>query len=353
MVTGIQKTTAAILVSSNQQLEVDEVSLPSRLLVGQVLVEVITAGICGAQINEIDAVKGIDHFLPHLLGHEGYAEVLEIGPGVTNVKVGQKVIMHWRKSQGIQAAPAEYTWRNKKLNAGWVTTFNRHSIVSENRLTAIPETRIDQQILPLLGCALTTAFGVVEKEAQLTYGDSIIVYGCGGVGLLVIKLAKLRGVRSIIAVDVDENKLALASKFGADRVIRYINLEETKSALREVSPNDVSVAIETTGTGSGIEICFDAVAEEGRVVIVGVPHHKTQIRIPALALHFGKTFLGSKGGQTVPEKDIPVILKMLESGQLDLSDYPIEEKNIEDINLQIEKVRNGSAGRKIILFNSI
>ena len=351
MVTGIQKTKAAILVRSNEQLEIDEVTFPSCLLVGQVLVEVITAGICGAQINEIDAVKGIDSFLPHLLGHEGYAEVLEIGPGVTKVKVGQKVIMHWRKSQGIQAVPAEYTWRNERLNAGWVTTFNRHSIVSENRLTAIPETRIDKRILPLLGCALTTAFGVVEREAQLTYGDSIIVYGCGGVGLLVIKLAKLRGVNSITAVDVDENKLSLASKFGAGRVIRYTNLEETKSALREFSQNDISVAIETTGTSSGIEICFDAIAPGGKVVIVGVPHYKTEIKIPALDLHFGKTFLGSKGGQTVPERDIPVILKMLESGQLDLSDYPIEEKIIEDINLLIEKIRNGSAGRKVILFN--
>ena len=75
------------------------------------------------------------------------------------------------------------------------------------------------------------------------------------------------------------------------------------------------------------------------------------IRIPALALHFGKTFLGSKGGQSVPERDIPIILKMLESGQLDLSDYPIEERIIEDVNLLIEKIRNGSAGRKVILFN--
>lgn len=345
-----QKTaTAAILKTNKLDLSIEEISLPSNLMAGQVLVRVISAGVCGAQINEIDGVKGEDPYLPHLLGHEGYAEVLEVGPGVSHVRVGQKVIMHWRKSQGIQASTAEYYSGTNKVNAGWVTTFNSYSIVSENRLTAIHETNTDITVLPLLGCALTTAFGVVERDAKLSYGDSVIVYGCGGVGLLIIKLAKLKGVKSITAVDIDESKLVLAGKFGAENLIKFVNLEDTKKQLAKLNPS--SIAIETTGTGAGIEICFEVISQEGKVVIVGVPHHLTEIKIPALALHFGKTFLGSKGGQTIPEIDIPIILHMIESGQLDLSDYPIESGTIQEINQLIHKVRSGSVGRKVITFH--
>lgn len=342
-------TTAAVLVNTQEKLRIEELSLPVALQAGQVLVKLISAGICGAQINEIEGVKGEDVYLPHLLGHEGYAEVLEVGPGVSQVKVGQKVIMHWRKSQGIQAATAEYNSGVNKVNAGWVTTFNSYSVVSENRLTSIQDTSVDRRILPLLGCALTTAFGVVERDAKLTYGDSVIVYGCGGVGLLIIKLAKLKGVKSVTAIDIDKSKLDLAHKLGADNLIQFTKLQETKDEIAKFTQN--SIAIETTGTGVGIEICFDAISQDGKVVIVGVPHHLTEIRIPALALHFGKTFLGSKGGQTAPEKDIPLILGMIESGQLDLSDYPIESGNLQDVNELIEKMKNGSPGRKVILFN--
>ena len=99
----INKTDAAVLFESNQPLKVVEINLPDNLEPGQVLVQLITSGICGAQINEIDAVKGEDKFLPHLLGHEGYAKVIEIGPGVNKVKPGDDVIMHWRPSAGIVA----------------------------------------------------------------------------------------------------------------------------------------------------------------------------------------------------------------------------------------------------------
>ena len=99
----VKRTTAAILAQSRAPLVVDEIALPDALDVGQVLVRVLYTTICGAQINEIDAVKGPDKFLPHLLGHEASAQVIEIGPGVTSVKPGDTVVLHWRPSQGIQS----------------------------------------------------------------------------------------------------------------------------------------------------------------------------------------------------------------------------------------------------------
>src|ERR1700748_1170635 len=115
----IKTAKAAILAESRKPLIVDEMTLPDALDVGQVLVRVLHSTICGAQINEIAAAKGPDRFLPHLLGHEASAQVLEVGPGVTHVKEGDTVVMHWRPSQGIQSPTPAYRWRGEKLNAGW------------------------------------------------------------------------------------------------------------------------------------------------------------------------------------------------------------------------------------------
>src|SRR5690242_3650954 len=152
----IKSATAAILARSREPLVVDEIALPEALDAGQVLVKMLHTSICGAQINEIDAVKGPDKFLPHLLGHEASGKVVEVGPGVMHVKPGDTVVLHWRPSQGIQARPPAYTWRGNKLNAGWVTTFCEYAIISENRMTVIPDD-FDLKIAPLFGCAITTA----------------------------------------------------------------------------------------------------------------------------------------------------------------------------------------------------
>src|SRR5438132_13580861 len=173
---------ASILAETNQPLVVADIELPGELSFGQVLVDIHYSGICGAQINEIEGAKGPDKFLPHLLGHEGSAVVLDVGPGVRTVKKGDHVVMHWRPSDGLQCDPPAYEWNGRKVNAGWVTTFNDQAIVSENRLTAIPKT-FDLKLAPLFGCAVTTAMGVVNNDAQVKIGQSIVVFGVGGVGL--------------------------------------------------------------------------------------------------------------------------------------------------------------------------
>ena len=113
---------AAILVQSNAPLEVAELEMPESLTFGQVHVRIHYSGICGAQINEIEAAKGPDKFLPHLLGHEGSGIVERVGEGVTRVKPGDHVVLHWRPSGGLQCQAPKYRWGNKTVNAGWVTT---------------------------------------------------------------------------------------------------------------------------------------------------------------------------------------------------------------------------------------
>src|SRR5580692_4995742 len=148
------KTRAAILEKLNAPLVVDEIEVP-KLECGQVLVEIHCSGICGAQLGEISGVKGPDKFLPHLLGHEGGGVVLETGPGVTHLKVGDHVVLHWRKGAGIHSQTPKYQWNGRTVNGGWVTTFNRLSVVSENRATPISK-YIDFEVAALMGCAVTT-----------------------------------------------------------------------------------------------------------------------------------------------------------------------------------------------------
>src|SRR5215216_5762986 len=214
----IKTAKAAILAQSRQPLIIDEITLPDELDVGQVLVKILHTTICGAQLNEIAAAKGPDKFLPHLLGHEASATVIEIGPGVTSVKAGATVVLHWRPSQGIQCQPPSYKWRGEKLNAGWITTFNDYAVISENRMTVIPAD-YDLKVAPLLGCAVTTAAGVINNDAGVKIGESVAVFGIGGVGLNVIQFAQLAGAYPIVAVDLVDAKLEMSKSRGATHTI--------------------------------------------------------------------------------------------------------------------------------------
>lgn len=348
----VKRTVAAILEKSSSDLIIDEIELPKALERGQVLVELISSGICGAQINEIDAVKGPDKFLPHLLGHEGYARVLQIDSSVKNVAPGDLVVMHWRPGAGIQANPAQYQWRKSRLNAGWVTTFNKHSVVSENRLTKIGNANHDLSVIPLLGCALTTALGVLENDARGTFRDSLLIFGAGGVGLLLIKIAHLIGITDITIVDLHEEKLMQASKLGASKTFQFVNKEDTLHQLSLALNHHLpTIAIDTSGNIDAIEICYEISSTNGRVVLVGVPRVGNKASIFTLPLHFGKILTGSHGGDSKPEIDIPFLMNLIAVRRLNLDDYPTQVFDFNSINLAIDKLRNGISGRMIIDFN--
>jgi S-(hydroxymethyl)glutathione dehydrogenase/alcohol dehydrogenase len=342
----IERTKAAILAESRKPLVVDEIDLPDELGVGQVLVQVLYTSICGAQINEIAAVKGPDKFLPHLLGHEASARVLEIGPGVTTVAPGDTVILHWRPSQGIQGVPPGYRWNGRKLNAGWVTTFNQHAVISENRMTVIPAD-FDLRIAPLLGCAVTTAAGVINNDAALKIGESVAVLGVGGVGLNVVQFAHLAGAHPIVAVDLVEGKLAMARARGATHCIDAAKVDDVAAAIRAiVGDKGPDKVIETTGVKSVIEMAYELTHPDGTCVLVGVPSEK--VSIYTLPIHFNKVLTGSHGGDAVPHVDIPRIIRLVRGGRLSLDGLITHTFPLAEINRALDVVRGGSAGRVLI-----
>ena len=347
----LKVTDAAILYKSNSELVIDEITLPEKLLKGQVLVELITSGICGAQINEIDAVKGPDKFLPHLLGHEGYAQVLEIGEGVSTVEAGDFIVMHWRPGSGIEAETAKYKWQDCDLNSGWVTTFNRHSVVSENRVTRIEPKKLSKEIIPLLGCALTTALGVLKNEANINSSDHLLIFGAGGVGLTLIKVAKYLGVNNIIIVDTNTEKINKAIEIGANKGFIFTDKQQVLAELRSIyKMNSPTVAIDTSGQPSAIEICYEVSDKNARVILVGVPKIGSNVNIYTLPLHLGKSIKGSKGGDSNPAVDIPLLSNLISSNKLNFSDFPTSIYKFENLNQSIFDLRSGIVGRIIIDF---
>jgi S-(hydroxymethyl)glutathione dehydrogenase/alcohol dehydrogenase len=341
------KTKAAILTALNTPLVIDEIDIPP-LECGQVLVQVHCSGICGAQLGEIAGVKGPDKFLPHLMGHEGGATVLETGPGVSAVRSADRVVMHWRKGAGIQARPASYKWNGQVVNAGWVTTFNEYAVVSENRLTVIPND-VDFEIAALMGCAVTTGLGIINNDARVKIGQSIAVLGCGGVGLNVVQGAAMVSADPIIAIDIYEHKLEMAGKFGATHTINSRKGDLRKEVREIVGPGGVDVFVENTGLVSLIEQAYELTAKTGRTILVGVPRHDQDITIHSLPLHFGKVLTGCEGGQTNPTTDIPRYLSLNRSGKLKLEGLVTHRFAFERINEALDAVRNGEAGRCIIL----
>ena len=338
---------AAILEKQKSPLVVDEIQIPSTLDYGQVLVKIHYSGVCGAQINEIDGVKGPDKFLPHLLGHEGGGIVEKCGPGVTNVKPGDHVVLHWRKGNGIQSPTPTYKWGNKDVNSGWVTTFSEYSVVSENRVTKIPK-EIDLKIAALYGCSITTAFGVIHNDSKLKTGESIVVFGAGGVGTSIIFMASLISSYPIIAVDVNDFKLKNAKNFGATYTINSLSEDPRKKILDYVLSEGVDVAVDTTGIKEVRELAYEITNKEGRTVFVGVPKKNEKICIDSFPLHFTKKITGSHGGDSNPTYDIPRLLRLQESGRFNLDKMITKVYTLDQINDTINDLRKGDTLRCVI-----
>ena len=338
---------AAILVEQKKPLIIGDIKLPDKLDYGQVLVRVISSGICGSQLGEIEGVKGRDKFLPHLLGHEGGGIVEKIGAGVTKIKKGDRVVMHWRKGVGIESATPQYQWGKTTVNAGWVTTFNEFAVVSENRLTSIPHD-VDFETAALLGCAVTTGFGVVNNDAKLKIGESLAVFGVGSVGMNIIQGASLVSAYPIIAIDLYDHKLAQAKNFGATHTINAATQDVAAEILKIVGSQGVDVAIDNTGNPKVVEMTYEVTASTGRTVLVGVLDKKNKVSLYTLPLHFDKKFFGSHGGNSFPTIDIPNYLKIIKNAKAKIREMITHRFSLDNINDALDEMKSGKIGKCVI-----
>ena len=339
---------AALLTSLNSPLIISELDL-TPLKTGQVLVRVLMSGICGTQLKEINGSKGNKKFLPHLIGHEGCGIVLDIGPGVSNVAIGDKVVMHWRKGLGIDSEFPMYIHKGKSITSGKINTLTEQAIVSENRLTSVPHKTSDL-LCTLLGCSLSTALGTIENEANLKFGETIVIIGCGGVGLNLVKSASIGGAALIVAVDIAPNKLESALQAGADY---YVDLSDKnlENAFEKLPNNKSDVIIDTTGEIKLIRQAFNYLSENGRLILVSQPEIGAEVVIDSLSNMFGsegKKIIFTQGGKFAPEKDILRYINLFQRKDLDVSFLSTKRFQLSEINKGIEVLKNGLTGRVII-----
>ena len=342
------KFKAAILTEINKPLSVDVIQT-TELQIGQVLVKILVSGLCGAQLQEIAGEKGNAGFVPHLMGHEGCGIVEEIGPGVTTVKVGDKVVMHWRKGDGIESNCPTYTFNGKKMSSGKVTTISEYSVVSENRLTSVP---IDtpEELCALLGCAMTTAMGTITNEAQVKFGESVLVVGCGGLGLHLIEAAKLSNAYPIIGIDVNNEKEKISKEIGATD---YFNVKDL-DINDLIKDGSIDVIIETTGISSVLESVIPKLSGNGRLILVGQTKPGKSVNIPNANKLFsgnGQTIKATQGGKTNPTEDIPRYIKLHKMGLLNFEKLITHTFNLDNINEAFDLLKSGQAGRIMININ--
>jgi S-(hydroxymethyl)glutathione dehydrogenase/alcohol dehydrogenase len=311
-------------------------------------VKIHYSGICGAQLNEIEAAKGEDKFLPHLLGHEGSGTVLAVGAGVKRVKPGDHVVLHWRQSAGLQCEPPKYDWNGKTVNAGWVTTFNDEAIVSENRLTVIPPD-FDLRLATLFGCAVTTAVGVINNDAHVKIGESVVIFGIGGVGLNIAQAAQMVSANPIIGIDLVDEKLTRAREWGLTHAFNSRTEQALSEKIRSiVGAAGADVVIDTTGNARVIEQAYDLTHPDGRTILVGVPRKGDNASIYTLPLHFKKILKGSHGGSVSPDLEIPRLIRLVNLGKMRLDGLITHEFPLEDVNQAIAALRSGEAARVLL-----
>jgi 2-desacetyl-2-hydroxyethyl bacteriochlorophyllide A dehydrogenase len=336
---------AVILEELNSNLTVGEIEL-TPLQYGQVLVKNIVSGLCGAQLQEIAGLKGNANFLPHLMGHEGCGIVQEVGAGVNTVKVGDKVVMHWRKGDGIESPFPKYIYKDKAMSSGKVTTLSEYSIVSENRLTSVPHDTPDE-LCALLGCGITTALGVITNEANVKLGESILIIGAGGVGLNLIQGAKLVSAYPIYAMDINDDKEELCLSIGATN---YININTA-----QITDQKFDVIVDTTGNPQAINNAISLLSGKGRLILVGQPKPDQDVIIPNANKMFdgaGKLIKATQGGMTSPTDDIPRYINLYKAGLLDISKIITHRFDIDNINEAFNILKSGKAGRIIININN-
>ena len=335
---------AVILEKINHPLSVKDIEC-TPLKTGQVLTRNLVSGLCGAQLHEIRGHKGNAKFLPHLMGHEGCGIVEEIGPGVTKVKKGDKVVMHWRQGSGIESDFPNYVFENKVISSGKVTTLSEFSIVSENRITPVPQDT-PSELCAILGCALTTALGIIDNEVGFKFGESAAIIGCGGVGLNLIQGASMKNGFPIIAVENNLSKKELCMKSGANQFITDIN---------SLNDESVDIIIDTTGIPEVISNSINKLSGNGRMVLVGQPAPGKAFEVlNAVNLFngFGKTIKATQGGMTDPTADIPRYIKMYNNGLLNIDYLFTHRFHLDAINEAFAFLKKGDAGRIIIdIFN--
>lgn len=340
---------------------------------GELLVRVLAAGLCHSDLSVIDGSR--PRALPMVLGHEAAGEVVETGPGVVDFAPGDRVVFsfvpvcgHCAPCAGGRPALCEpgaaaniagtllsgaRRWRrppepiNHHLG---VSGFAEYTVVSV-RSTIRVEVDLAPEIAALFGCAVMTGVGAVVNTARVAPGESVAVFGLGGVGLAALLGARLAGAHPLVAVDVLASKLALAGELGATHLVQAMPGEDTAAAVRAATGGGADYAIESVGHEQVLAQAYAATRRGGTTVTVGLPHPARQFSVPAVSLVAEeRTVKGSYLGSCVPSRDIPRFVALYLAGRLPVDRLLTHTLALDDINAGFDRLAAGAAVRQAVVF---
>ena len=330
---------------------------------GEVLVSVQACGVCHTDLHYREGT--INDEFPFLLGHEASGIVEEVGDGVTDVAPGDFVILNWRAVCGqcrscrrgrpwycfaTHNATQKMTLDGVELSpALGIGAFAEKTLVHAGQATKVdPAAR--PEVAGLVGCGVMAGLGAAMNTGNVGRGDSVAVFGCGGVGDAAIAGSSLAGAHTIIAVDLDDRKLAIAREFGATHTVNS-STEDPVEAIRSLTGgNGVDVAIEAVGLPVTYEQAFYSRDLAGTVVLVGVPNPEMKIELPMIEV-FGRggTLKSSWYGDCLPSRDFPMLIDLYLQGRLDLDRFVSETISLDDVEEAFHAMERGEVLRSVVV----
>lgn len=339
--------TAAVLTEHSKPLFIFDNVLIPKLKRGQVLVKILYAGLCHSQLMEIDGKRGEDKYMPHMLGHEGVADVVEIGEDITKVQPGDRVVLGWIKGLGLENTGTQYRTSDDSItiNAGHVTTFSEYAIVSENRVTKKPLHTPDD-LSVLYGCAIPTGLGMVLNAIPENECCTVAFIGLGGIGLSALLSTKIRHFDKIIAIDTNPEKLALALELGATHVLNP-STDNVIESVKKIS-GGVDYCFESAGSAKTIELGFDVIRRGGKCIFASHPAAHERISLDPFELICGKKIEGTWGGASIPDQDMKKFDDYFKQGLLPLEKLISKEYTLKNINEAIIDLKNRKIARALL-----
>ncbi|MFI9613962.1 Zn-dependent alcohol dehydrogenase [Streptomyces sp. NPDC052023] len=357
---------AAVLPAVGAPLEVTEIDLPEPGP-GRIRVRLAAAGVCHSDLSLSNGTMRVP--VPAVLGHEGAGTVVAVGEGVTHLAPGDGVVLNWAPScgdcpacargevwlcanalNGSADVHARRTSDGAELHPGLnVAAFAEETVVPTS--CALPAPRgVPLTDAALLGCAVLTGYGAVHHSAQVRPGETVAVFGVGGVGLAAIQSARIAGASRIVAVDVSPEKEELARGAGAtDYVVASGTTAREIRAL--TGKQGVDVAVECVGRAVTIRTAWESTRRGGRTTVVGIGGKDQQVTFNALEIfHWGRTLSGCVYGNSDPERDLPVLAEHVRAGRLDLSALVTERIALDGIPAAFENMLAGKGGRALVVF---
>ncbi|MFF9342957.1 MULTISPECIES: Zn-dependent alcohol dehydrogenase [unclassified Streptomyces] len=356
---------AAVLPAVGAPLEITGIELPEPGP-GQVRIRLAAAGVCHSDLSLSNGTMRVP--VPAVLGHEGAGTVVSVGEGVTHVAPGDGVVLNWAPSCGachpcslgevwlcvnalngaanVHARAADGRELHPGLN---VAAFAEETVVAANCVLPVPE-GVPLTDAALLGCAVLTGWGAVHHAARVRQGETVAVFGVGGVGLATLQAARIAGASTIVAVDVSPEKEELARAAGATEYV--VASETTAREIRKLTGgHGVDVAVECVGRAVTIRTAWESTRRGGRTTVVGIGGKDQQVSFNALEIfHWGRTLAGCVYGNSDPAADLPVIAAHIREGRFDLGALVTERITLDGIPGAFDAMLAGKGGRALVLF---